>query len=143
MSSDDSEAFKRFFQAAAEGGWKLLQYYMCGPKSFRANQRGNGLGGVHCAHNSHKVVPLNAFDGIAQRGNGQLNPTTASSEPPVVIKMVTPAQQTAEQANSNLKRKADDIKDLRLESPRHSRSKCGKVKKQADKYDNLPLFNNV
>ena len=143
MSSDDSEAFKRFFQAAAEGGWKLLQYYMCGPRSFRASQRGNGLGGVHCTRNSHKVVPLNAFDGIVQHGNGKPHPKSESCEPPVVIKMVTPMQQTAEQANSDLKRKADEIKDPRPQPRHQSRRKRRRVQKQADKYDGLPLFSDV
>ena len=89
------------------------------------------------------MVPLNAFDGIAQRGNGQPLPKSERNEPPVVIKMVTPMQQTAEQARSDLKRKADDIKGLQPEPNRHSRNKRRRVKKQADKYDSLPLFSNV
>ena len=114
MSTDDSEAFKRFFQTAAEGGWRLLQHYMCGPKAFRANQRGNGLGGVHCARNSHRVIPLNVFDGVNQRGRGpgpKRNEGKECNTRPVVIKMVTPAQQTAEQADSDLKRKAEERKN--------------------------------
>ena len=129
MSRDDSEAFKRFFQTAAEGGWRLLQHYMCGPtRSFRANQRGNGLGGVHCARNSHRVIPLNAFDGVVQSGLGpgpkrnedrQLGQgpgpnrkeDKACNARPVVIKMISAAQQTAEQAKANLKQEAEAIKN--------------------------------
>ena len=51
-----------------------MQYYMCGGPSrgFRANQRGNGLGGIHCRRNSHRVIPLNAFEGTSwQSGRGR------------------------------------------------------------------------
>ena len=110
---------------------------------LEGNQRGNGVGGVHCARNSHKVIPLNAFDGITQYGNGQPHPKSDPGDPPVVIKMVTPVQQTAEQANSDLKRKADEIKDFQPQQSHQSGRKRRKVQKQADKYDDLPLFTNV
>lgn len=129
MSGDgDSEAFKKFFQTAAEGGWRLLQHYMCGPtRGFRANQRGNGLGGIHCARNSHRVIPLNAFEGISwQSGKGRKKKSDLEEEEedeedrrdqrkcnskPVVIQMVSPAQQSTEQAKANLKREAQEAKN--------------------------------
>ena len=125
MSGDDSEAFQRFFKTAAEGGWRLLQHYMCGPtRGFRASQRGNGLGGIHCARNSHRVIPLNAFDGVVQSGQGpgpkryekengprpRRNEEKECNSRPVVIKMISASEQTAEQARSNLKREAEERK---------------------------------
>ena len=92
----------------------MLQHYICGPaRGFRGSQRGNGLGGVHCAHNSHRVIPLSAFDGVRQSGQGpgpKRNEEKECDARPVVIKMVAPAQQTADQAKSNLKREAEEMK---------------------------------
>ena len=51
-----------------------MQYYMCGgpTRGFRGNQRGNGLGGIHCRQNLHRVIPLNAFEGTSwQSGRGR------------------------------------------------------------------------
>ena len=121
MSDGDSEDFKKFFQTAAEGGWRLLQHYMCGPtRGFRSNQRGNGLAGIHCARNSHRVIPLHAFHGTSwQSGKGVEKNSAEETEEdderkcppkPVVIQMVSPAQQTTEQAKSNLKRQAEGAK---------------------------------
>ena len=156
MSSDDSEAFKKFFQAAADGGWKLLQYYMCGPTraGFRTNQRGNGLGGIHCARNSHKVIPLHIFEGTSQHGRGRYeNAVTNESEAstcskPVVVKMVTPAQQSTEQARANLKREAQEIKESRGDTSTHSlkrrrRTPATTKKKKTKKVEDtahLPIF---
>ena len=141
MSDGDSEAFKKFFQTAAEGGWRLLQHYMCGPTpgGFRgANQRGNGMGGIHCARNSHRVIPLHAFHGTSmQSGKGPWK-TTPDMEVDAEddedhyktgrikkchnsSKPVSPAQQSTEQAKSNLKREAEDAKKNNARSPSKKR----------------------
>ena len=156
MSSDDSEAFKEFFHAAAEGGWKLLQYYLCGPtRGFRASQRGNGLGGVHCARNSRRVVPLHIFRGISQQGRGRNEHSSVSAAEdekeaktcpkPVVVKMVTPAQQSTEQAKSNLKRQAQEREEeTRTEVARHLHKRRRRTRKALPNTKRsstqLPLF---
>ena len=136
---------------------QLLQYYMCGPTraGFRTNQRGNGLGGIHCARNSHKVIPLHIFEGTSQLGRGRhessvTNESQANNcSKPVVVKMVTPAQQSTEQARANLKREAQEIKDSRGDASTHSFKRrrrttpTAKKKKKTKKVEDtahLPIF---
>ena len=43
-------------QAIADASWQLLQHFVC--RDYKTSQRGNGAGGVHSRHNSHRLYPM-------------------------------------------------------------------------------------
>ena len=114
---EDKEAFQKFFQAALEGGWGLLQHYMCRP--LLRGQNGGGLGNV--AGSLHRRgVPLDLYNNVQVGGREK------EDKKKICIKMVNPTEQSLDQAKSELKREAVEKKAIKRSAPsppRHSAKK--------------------
>ena len=88
---------QRLLDTLMDEGWKLVQKRVC--KSYGQSQRGAGLGGVHSRRNTHTVYPLHSL------GQEVTEPKPDSKDwcRNVKVRMVTPAQATVEQAESEAK----------------------------------------
>ena len=85
-------------QAIADASWQLLQHFVC--RDYKTSQRGNGAGGVHSRHNSHRLYPMpNSVTEMVKKES----PKGVCKKKNVTIKMVSPAQATVEQAKSESK----------------------------------------
>ena len=83
-------------QAIADASWQLLQHFVC--RDYKTSQRGNGAGGVHSRHNSHRLYPIPMTEMVKKEDHkGKCN------KKKVTVKMVSPAQATVEQAKSESK----------------------------------------
>ena len=116
--SDDKQAFQKFFQAALEGGWGLLQHYLCRPmpRDKHMNMTGGGLGNVFGSL-QRPGVPLSLYTNTTQVGGN----TKKTDDKKVCIKMVSPPELVVQQAKSELKR------DRELENELMPRKKKAKV----------------
>ena len=116
--SDDKQAFQKFFQAALEGGWGLLQHYMCRPmpRDKHMNMTGGGLGNVFGSL-QRPGIPLSLYTSTTQVGGHKKK----TDDKKVCIKMVSPPEQVVQQAKSELKR------DRELENELMPRKKKAKV----------------
>ena len=106
--ADDKEAFQNFFKAALEGGWGLLQHYMCRPmpRDKHMNMTGGGLGNVFGAR-QRPGIPLDLYSSVQVGGFKKDDDGKEEKKEKVCINMVNPTQQAVDQAKSTLKRKHD------------------------------------
>ena len=99
---------------AAKGAYQLLQHYVC--RDYKTSQRGNGMGGVHHRHNAHRLYLIPKMDQIehVKPDDEHVKPDDDRSSKcdKVTIKMISPAQATVEQAESEIRRRKKEEKEL-------------------------------
>ena len=106
---------------AAKGAYQLLQHYVC--RDYKTSQRGNGMGGVHHRHNAHRLYLIPKMDQIehVKPDDEHVKPDDEHVKPDddrsskcdkVTIKMISPAQATVEQAESEIRRRKKEEKEL-------------------------------
>ena len=121
--TEDKKAFQKFFQAALEGGWGLLQHYMCRPmpRDRHANMTGGGLGNVFGAL-QRPGVPLSLYTSTTQVGGNmkKTDDTKKRDDKKICIKMVNPTEQSLDQAKSELRRDRELEQEL---APRKKKMK--------------------
>ena len=101
LNTDNTSAYKRFFRAAAEGGWNMLLNYLCNARQSRM-QRGSGFGNIHAPRYS-AVIPLEAFTEM-QMGAGERCPKDPKDPK---VQEVTPTEQAVQIARSELRNEED------------------------------------
>ena len=89
-------ALEKLMDAVADGAWQVLQHYVC--RDYRTSQRGSGVGGIHTRHNAHQLYPVHPLK--EHTGKQQ---QAEERKPCVSFKMISSAQATLEQAESELK----------------------------------------
>ena len=104
---------EKFMDAVADGAWLLLQHYVC--RGYKSSQRGSGVGGIHTRHNAHQLYPVHSL----KEHTGEQQAEERKEKPSVSIKMISPAQATLEQAQSELK-KQNEQKRGRRNPTRHN-----------------------
>ena len=87
---------EKLVDAVADGAWWLLQHYVC--RGYKNSQRGSGVGGIHTRHNAHQLYPVHPLKEHTSEQQAE------ERKPSIVIKMISPAQATLEQAQSELKK---------------------------------------
>ena len=87
---------EKLMDVVADGAWRLLQHYVC--RGYKNSQRGSGVGGIHTRHNAHQLYPVHPLKEHTSEQQAE------ERKPSVVIKMISPAQATLEQAQSELKK---------------------------------------
>ena len=87
-----------FTDAVADGAWLLPQHYVC--RDYKSSQRGSGVGGIYTRHNAHQLYPVHPL----KEHRGEQQAEERKEKPSVSIKMISPAQATLEQAQSELKK---------------------------------------
>ena len=97
----------RFMDMAAKGAYQLLQHHVC--RDYKTSQRGNGMGGVYHKHNAHKLYMIPKMDAIGHVKPDEERPSKCDK---VTIKMISPAQATLERAESEIKRRKIEEKEL-------------------------------
>ena len=103
---------------AAKGAYQLLQHHVC--RDCKTSQRGNGMGGVHHRHNAHRLYLIPKMDQIEhvkkpsddEHVKKPSDDDRSSKCDKVTIKMISPAQATAEQAESEIRRRKKEEKEL-------------------------------
>ena len=93
---------------AAKGAYQLLQHYVC--HDYKTSQRGNGMGGFHHRHNAHRLYLIPKMDEIENVKKPSEKPSSKCDK--VTIKMKSPAQATVERAESEIKRRKNEEKEL-------------------------------
>ena len=116
--AEDKEAFQKFFKAALEGGWGLLQHYLCRPmpRDRHRNMTGGVLGNVFGSL-QRPGVPLSLYTSTTQVGGNKKKNT---DDKKICIQMLSPPEQTLQQAKSELKRERD-LENLVEEEPNKKR----------------------
>ena len=92
---------------AAKGAYQLLQHHVC--RDCMTSQRGNGMGGVHHRHKAHKLYLIPKMDAIEHAKPNEDRPSKCDK---VTIKMISPAQATLERAESEIRRRKNEEKEL-------------------------------
>ena len=87
---------EKLMDAVAGGAWLLLQHYVC--RGYKSSQRGSSGGGIHTRHNAHQLYPVHPL----KEHTGEQQAEEGKEKPCVSIKMISPAQATLEQAESEL-----------------------------------------
>ena len=101
---------------AAKGAYQLLQHHVC--RDYKTSQRGNGMGGVHHRHNAHRLYLIPKMDQIEHMkkpsDDKHVKPDDHRSSKcdKVTIKMISPAQATVEQAESEIRCRKKEEKEL-------------------------------
>ena len=101
---------------AAKGAYQLLQHHVC--RDYKTSQRGNGMRGVHHRHNAHRLYLIPKMDQIEHvkkpSDDKHVKPDDDRSSKcdKVTIKMISPAQATAVQAESEIRRRKKEEKEL-------------------------------
>ena len=101
---------------AAKGAYQLLQHHVC--RDYKTSQRGNGMGGVHHRHNAHRLYLIPKMDQIEHVKPDEKHVKKPSDDDrsskcdKVTIKMISPAQATVEQAESEIRRRKKEEKEL-------------------------------
>ena len=102
-----SSNLERFMDMAAKGAYQLLQHHVC--RDYKTSQRGNGMGGVHHRHNAHILYLIPKMDAIEHVKPDEDRPSKCDK---VTIKMISPAQDTLERAESEIRRRKKEEKEL-------------------------------
>ena len=137
--AEDKEAFQKFFQAALEGGWGLLQHYMCRPmpRDRHMNMTGGGLGNVFGAL-QRPGIPLDLFSSVQVGGDSdekdQDEENKENKEKKLCVNMINPTQQTVDQAISKLKRDQDN------EPPKKKYKSDNRIKPSKKQRKHIPLL---
>ena len=101
---------------AAKEAYQLLQHHVC--RDYKTSQRGNGMGGVHNRHNAHRLylIPkMDAIDHVKEPSDDEhVKPEDDRSSKcdKVTIKMISPAQATLERAESEIRSRKKEEKEL-------------------------------
>ena len=110
---------------AAKGAYQLLQHHVC--RDNKTSQRGNGMGGVHHRHNAHRLYLIPKMDQIehVKPDDEHVKPDDDRSSKcdKVTIKMISPAQATVEQAESEIRRRKKEETELQ---PKNKRQKIAR-----------------
>ena len=107
---------ERFMDMAAKGAYQLLQHHVC--HDYKTSQRGNGTGGVHHRHNAHKLYLITKMDAIehVKKPSDDEHVKPDEDRPSkcdkVTIKMISPAQATLERAESEIRHRKKEEKEL-------------------------------
>ena len=105
---------------AAKGAYQLLQHYVC--RDYKTSQRGNGMGGVHHRHNAHRLYLIPKMDQTehVKPDDEHVKPDDDRSSKcdKVTIKMISPAQATLERAESEIRRRKKEEKELQAKTKR-------------------------
>ena len=105
---------------AAKGAYQLLQHHVC--RDYKTSQRGNGMGGVHHRHNAHRLYLIPKMDQIEHvkpdDEHVKRDDDRSSKCDKVTIKMISPAQATVEQAESEIRRRKKEEKELQPKTKR-------------------------
>ena len=100
MAKHGSDRWKDFFSAMADGLLPYLHLYV------KRNMRGGGLGNFVASRRRYQVPVV--VDGSALLGRGTYSTSGSNS-----LKLVTPTQQTVEQAKSAMRQEEDiSFRDL-------------------------------
>ena len=94
---------------AAKGAYQLLQHHVC--RDYKTSQRGNGMGGVDHRHNAHRLYLIPKMDQIEHVKKPSEDDRSSKCDK-VTIKMISPAQATVEQAESEIRRRKKEEKEL-------------------------------
>ena len=94
---------------AAKGAYQLLQHHVC--RDYKTSQRGNGMGGVHHRHNAHRLYLIPEMDQIEHVKKPSEDDRSSKCDK-VTIKMISPAQATVEQAESEIRHRKKEEKEL-------------------------------
>ena len=113
-----SSNLERFMDMAAKGAYQPLQHRVC--CDYKTSQRGNGIGGVHHRHNAHRLYLIPKMDQIEhvkkpsddEHVKKPSDDDRSSKCDKVTIKMISPAQATVEQAESEIRRRKKEEKEL-------------------------------
>ena len=89
---------QKLTDAVADGAWLLPQHYVC--RGYKSSQRGSGVGGIYTRHNAHQLYPVHPL----KEHRGEQQAEERKEKPSVSIQMISPAQATLEQAQSELKK---------------------------------------
>ena len=93
---------------AAKGAYQLLQHHVF--RDYKTSQRGNGMGGVHHRHNAHRLYLIPKMDQIEHVKKPSEDDRSKCEK--VTIKMISPAHATVEQAESEIRRRKKEEKEL-------------------------------
>ena len=110
---------------AAKGAHQLLQHYVC--CDYKTSQRGNGMGGVHHRHNAHRLYLIPKMDEIEhvkkpsddEHVKKPSDDDRSSKCDKVTTKMISPAQATLERAESEIRCRKNEEKELQPKTKRH------------------------
>ena len=111
-----SSNLERFMDMAAKGAYQLLQHHVC--RDYKTSQRGNDMGGVHHRHNAHKLYLIPKMDAIehVKKPSDDEHVKPDEDRPSkcdkVTIKMISPAQATLERAESEIRHRKKEEKEL-------------------------------
>ena len=111
-----SSNLDKFMDMAAKGAYQPLQHRVC--RDYKTSQRGNGMGGVHHRHNAHKLYLISKMDAIehvkkpSDDEHVKPNEDRPSKCDKVTIKMISPAQATLERAESEIRCRKKEEKEL-------------------------------
>ena len=108
---------------AAKGAYQLLQHHVCRDKT---SQRGNGMGVVHQRHNAHRLylIPkMNEIEHVKKPSDDEhvkkpSDDVRSSKCDKVTIKMISPVQVTLERAESEIRRRKKEEKELQPKTKR-------------------------
>ena len=92
---------------AAKGAYHPLKHRVC--RDCKTSQRGNGMGGVHHRYNAHKLYLIPKMDAIE---HVKPDDDRSSKCDKVTIKMISPAQATLERAESEIRHRKKEEKEL-------------------------------
>ena len=98
---------EKFMDMAAKGAYQLLQHHVC--RDYKISQRGNGLGGVHHRHNAHRLYLIPKMEHVKKPPDDDHRSSKCDK---VTIKMVSPAQDKLERANSEIRHRKKEEKEL-------------------------------
>ena len=109
---------------AAKGAFRLLQHDVC--RDYKTSQRGNGMGRVHHRHNAHRLYLIPKIEEIehVKKPSDDEHVKKPSDDDrslkcdKVTIKMVSPAQATLERAESEIRHRKKEEKELQPKTKR-------------------------
>ena len=111
-----SSNLERFMDMAAKGAYQMLQHHVC--RDYKTSQIGNGMGVIHHRHNAHKLYLVPKMDAIehVKKPSDDEHVKPDEDRPSkcdkVTIKMISPAQATLERAESEIRRRKKEGKEL-------------------------------
>ena len=108
-----SSNLEKFMDMAAKGAYQLLQHHVC--RDYKTSQRGNGMGGVHHRHNAHRLYLIPKME---ETEHVKPDEDRSSKSDKVTIKMINPAQATLERAESEIRRRKKEEKELQPKTKR-------------------------
>ena len=108
-----SSNLEKFMDMAAKGAYQLLQHHVC--RDYKTSQRGNGMGGVHHRHNAHRLYLIPKME---ETEHVKPDEDRSSKCDKMTIKMISPAQATLERAESEIRRRKKEEKELQPKTKR-------------------------